>query len=183
MIQETGVVTEVKEDGVAVVTTARGEACGSCGCGGACQAPGDGPERKMIAINRAGARVGDPVLVSLASGSFLKISSLVYLLPILALVGGSYAGEKYSAQIWASGNPETVSVLTGLFAIVISLMVIRLLAGRMSQNQKYYPTIERVFNPSNCPFTGNTDRSAWSVPEEGNPPSSPFSQVLGTKGG
>jgi len=148
MMQETGVVTELKENGLASVKATEGEGCGSCGCRGACQAFGGGTERKITAINQAGATVGDQVLLTIGSGSFLKASFLVYLLPILALVVGSVVGQKYSSQIWAAANPETVSVLTGVFCLVVSFMVIRLLNTRITQSQKYYPVIEKVIDRS-----------------------------------
>jgi len=148
MMQETGVVIGLKENGFASVRASGGEACGSCGCRGACQALGGGTERKITAVNRAGAAVGDQVVVTIGSGSFLKASFIVYLLPILALVVGSYIGQKYSAQIWSAANPETVSVVTGLVCLGASFLVIRLFSSRMTQNQRYYPVIEKVIHRS-----------------------------------
>jgi sigma-E factor negative regulatory protein RseC len=158
-MQETGLVTGIKENGFASVRAVRGKLCGSCACQEACQAQGGRTERQIVAINRVGAKVGDWVLISVGSGSFLKISSIVYLLPILALVGGSYVGEKYSAKIWPAGNPETVSILTGLLCVGISLMVIRLLSGRLSQNQKNYPAIEKVLPHSPLPLIEPSERN------------------------
>lgn len=147
-MEETGIVTGLKENGFAFVRATGGEGCGSCGCRGACQALGGGTERKITAINRVGATVGDQVLISIGSGSFLKASFVIYLLPILALVIGSVIGEKYSAHIWAAGNPETVSVLTGLFCLGASFMGIRLFNRRLSQKENYYPVIEKVIHSS-----------------------------------
>jgi sigma-E factor negative regulatory protein RseC len=147
-MEELGVVTELKANGLASVRPARSEACGSCSCEGACQVLGGGGERKITAINRAGATVGDQVLLSIASGSFLKVSFVVYLLPILALVAGAILGQKYSAHLWPGGNPETVSVLTGLFCLVVSFFGIRRFNSQVSQNQTYYPVIEKVIHPS-----------------------------------
>ena len=176
MMHETGLVTRIQETGFASVTPLRGEFCGSCPCRGTCQVLGGKTERQIVAINRVGATVGDWVLVSIGAGSFLKISSIVYLLPILALVAGSYVGEKYSTQIWPAGNPETVSILTGLFCIGISLMVIRLLSGRLSQNQKYYPVIEKVLHHSLLPLIEPSERNRGTFLKKGiqllsNPPS------------
>ncbi|NIO03347.1 MAG: hypothetical protein GTN74_01690 [Proteobacteria bacterium] len=148
MIEETGIVTGLNENGFASVRVTGGEGCESCGCRGACQALGGGNERKLTAINRAGATVGDQVVIRIGSGSVLKASFIVYLVPILALLLGSFVGARYSSQIWATGNPETVSVLTGLFCLGASFMAIRLYSNRLSQNQKYYPTIEKVIGRS-----------------------------------
>jgi len=152
-MEETGLVTELKENGFALVRTVRGELCESCKSKGACHALGGSTERKVTVINRAGATVGDQVLISIGSGSFLKASFVVYLLPILALLVGSFIGERYSTQIWAAGNPETVAIVTGLFCFGASFLIIRLFDSRLRQNQKYYPVIEKVIHPSDsCPL-------------------------------
>ena len=149
MMEETGVVEDLKANGLAVVRATGGEQCGSCKCQGACQALGGGAERKITAMNQAGATVGDQVVMTIASGSFLKVSVILYLLPVLALVIGSILGQKYSAQIWSSGNPEITSVLTGLFCLVVSFGIIRFVSGHLSQSEKYYPVIQRVIPLSN----------------------------------
>jgi sigma-E factor negative regulatory protein RseC len=178
MMHETGLVTRIQKTGFASVTPLRGEFCGSCPCRGTCQVLGGKTERQIVAINRVGATVGDWVLVSIGAGSFLKISSIVYLLPILALAAGSYVGEKYSTQIWPAGNPETVSILTGLFCVGISLMIIRLFSGRLSQNHKYYPVIEKVLHHSPLPLIEPSDRNHRTLLKKGNPASIQPSLVL-----
>lgn len=178
MIHETGLVTRIQENGLALVTPLRGEFCGSCPCRGTCQVLGGRAERQIVAINRAGAQAGDCVLVSIGAGPFLKISSLVYLLPILGLVAGSYMGERYSAQIWPAGNPETVSILAGLLFVGISLMVIRLLSGRLSHNHKYYPVIEKILHHSPLPFMKPFDRNHRTLLKKGDGASIQPSLVL-----
>lgn len=150
-MEEIGVVTELGRDGLAFVRTSGGEACGSCGCKGACQALGGGADRRIAALNRAGAIVGDEVLITIGSGSFLKASFIVYVLPILALVVGSVMGQKYSTQIWAGAKPETASIVLGLFSLGACFIAIRLFKSRFSQNRGYYPVIERVIGPSEKP--------------------------------
>lgn len=178
MIHETGLVTRIQENGFASVTPLRGEVCGSCPCQGTCQALGRKTERQIVAINRAGAKAGDWVLVSIGAGSFLKISSLVYLLPILGLVAGSSMGERYSAQIWPAGNPETVSILTGLLFVGISLIIIRLFSGRLGQNHRYYPVIEKILHHSPLPFIKPFDRNHRTLLEKGDVASVQPSPVL-----
>jgi sigma-E factor negative regulatory protein RseC len=88
--------------------------------------------------------VGDRVIITIASGSFIKASLAVYLLPVLALVIGALLGETYSTQIWASASPEMVSVLTGVTCLGVSFGAIRLFSSKLSQNQRYYPVIEEI---------------------------------------
>jgi sigma-E factor negative regulatory protein RseC len=78
----------------------------------------------------------------------LKASFLVYILPVLGLVIGSVIGQRYSTEIWAGGDPETVSVLTGLFFLAVSFLSIRVFNSRFGASQKYYPVIEKVLDRS-----------------------------------
>ena len=143
-MEETGIIDQLKENGFAVVKTTGGEQCEGCKCHGACHALGGGTERKITAFNQVGATVGDRVIITIGSGSFIKASLVVYLLPVLALVIGALLGEKYSSQIWPSVSPEMVSVVTGVTCLGVSFGAIRLFTSRLSQNQRYYPIIEEI---------------------------------------
>jgi len=149
-MEETGIVEEVRENGFASVKAAGGESCASCMARGACHALGAGMERKVTAINHVGATVGDRVVLTVESGSFLKASFLVYLFPVIALVVGSILGERYSGEIWPSGDPELVAVGVGLFCLVTSFVLIRFVSNRLSEDKSYYPVIERVIPSSDA---------------------------------
>ncbi|MBW2123410.1 MAG: SoxR reducing system RseC family protein [Deltaproteobacteria bacterium] len=144
MLQEIGVVTGLKPNGFASVRATGGEGCEGCASRGVCHALGGGREREVTAVNRAGAAAGDRVLISIGSGSFLKASFVVYLVPVLALIVGSVIGKTYSASIWAGGNPDVVSILAGLVSFGACLGVIRLFSGFLRGDSRYYPVIERV---------------------------------------
>ena len=158
MIEETGVVIELKGSGMALVRAMGGATCEGCKCQAACHALGGGTERRVTAINRAGAIVGDRVLMTIGSGSFLKASFLVYLLPALSLVVGSFMGARYSSQIWPGADSEVVSVLIGLFGMGASFLVIRLFNTRLSQDRSYYPVIEEVVPSPGSSFPGHSLR-------------------------
>jgi sigma-E factor negative regulatory protein RseC len=144
VVEETGIVEELRENGLALVKAAGGESCASCKARGACHAFGGGTERRVTAVNQAGATVGDRVILSIGSGAFLKASILVYLVPVIALVIGSILGERYSGKIWPAENPEFVAAGVGLFCLVASFVVIRFANNRLSEDRRYYPMIERV---------------------------------------
>ena len=143
-MEETGIVEELRENGLALVKAAGSESCATCKARGACHAFGGGTERRVTAINQAGASVGDRVILSIESGVFLKASILVYLVPVIALVIGSLVGEHYSHEIWPAGNPELVAAVFGLLCLVVSFVVIRFANNLLSEDRRFYPVIEKV---------------------------------------
>jgi sigma-E factor negative regulatory protein RseC len=104
--------------------------------------------RKVTAINNAGATVGDRVVLTIGSGSFLKASFLVYLFPVIAIVAGSILGDRYSGGIWPSGDPEFVSAGVGLLSLIAAFVLVRFVNNRLSENKSYYPVIVRIIPSS-----------------------------------
>jgi len=144
VVEETGIVEALRENGLALVKATGGDSCATCKARGACHAFGGGTERRVTAVNRAGATVGDRVILSIGSGAFLKASFLVYLVPVIALVMGSILGERYSGSIWPAADSGLVAAGVGLFCLVVSFVVIRFVNNRLREDRRYYPVIERV---------------------------------------
>lgn len=87
MLEEIGIVIEVREHS-AVVEMARRPTCSHCGL---CKL---GAQEKMQveAENAVGARVNDRVKVSVPSPVILKSAFIVYMVPLIALFTGFFAG-------------------------------------------------------------------------------------------
>lgn len=84
---QTARVLSVFEDGTAEVLVTRESACGgNCaqcgGCGGA------GKTLTALARNPMGAKPGDNVIIETGSARVLSLAALVYLAPLLLLLGG-----------------------------------------------------------------------------------------------
>ena len=90
MVREKGIIEKVAEQ-MAVVRIQKTSACESCESRGACQMHGT-KERLIEVRNDIRAKVGDCVELSIPTQSLMGISLLVYLLPVLALILGAYAG-------------------------------------------------------------------------------------------
>ncbi len=87
-MEEKGRVVKV-DNGVAQVEMERTSACGRCGI--CLQSSGDKPI--LYAEDSLGARPGDEVLVSVESKQVLKAAFLIYLFPLVGLIGGYFLGR------------------------------------------------------------------------------------------
>ncbi|HHT84883.1 MAG: SoxR reducing system RseC family protein [Bacillota bacterium] len=104
-MQEIGTVISVKDRAV-IVEVSRKEACSTCGrCGGRLSLGGD----TMIveAVKTGNPKPGDLVVLELPDADYLRLSFLVYMLPLLSL-GLGYAGGWFlgsflgNASVWAA---------------------------------------------------------------------------------
>ncbi len=141
MASEEGVVIRVDASGT-WVKTVRSGACESCSSKASCHSMGGGQEMEVAADNPIGARVGDRVVLRMATASLLKGSFLVYMFPILLLVAGAALGEWIAR---ASGVESSVpSAVTGFGALVLGLFLMRTIARRLGEKAEYRPRISRV---------------------------------------
>ena len=121
MVNEEGIVERVAAES-AWVRIEKSGACASCSSRGACHALS---EREMLVEvgNRLGAGPGDRVELSVPSGSLLKLSVLVYFVPVLALVvGAALAGAWAESAGMAQTLPAVVGGGVGLGMTLLILL-------------------------------------------------------------
>jgi len=87
-MEEKGRVVKV-ESGMAQVEMERTSACARCGI--CLQSSGDKPI--LYVKDSLGARPGDEVLISIESKQILKTAFLIYLFPLVGLIGGYFLGQ------------------------------------------------------------------------------------------
>lgn len=139
MALEKGEVISVS-NGTALVKTSRTEACKACASRKSCQTSGQ--EMEVEAINLADAREGDTVIMSLQTSSLLKISFLLYILPVILLIVGAVAGGRVGA---AYGVNESAAAAAGGFLLfIIAFIFIVRKGNRMARKDDYRPKIIRV---------------------------------------
>jgi sigma-E factor negative regulatory protein RseC len=138
---EEGVVIRVEASGT-WVKTLRSDACESCSSQGTCHTLGGGKEMEVCALNPIGANVGDRVVLKMDTAAFLKGTFLVYLFPILLLVGGATLGEWISRS---STPPSALApILFGFGGLAFGLVLMKLIANRIVKRDDYRPRIARV---------------------------------------
>ncbi len=128
MLEEEGIVVGVKGDFVEVEAQAKA-GCGSCsarkGCGTSLVASLFPKRRhRFLARNEAGASTGDRVLIGLDEGALQSASLVLYLLPLLGLIGGALLGG-WLARSLASDDSELLSILFGVAGMTLAFAGIR----------------------------------------------------------
>ncbi len=94
---------------------------------------------EVRARNTVGAQVGDVVTISIGSGSFLKLTFLVYMVPILALVGCALCGYWLAALFKA--NKDLLVGGLGAFGLFGSFFWLKRKADKLSARQEFIPEI------------------------------------------
>lgn len=141
MVTETGVVFKSGID-TAWVRTVRTNACEHCAEKQTCQTLGGGKEMEVEALNPVGAREGDRVVLSFRSASLFKLSFLIYIFPVLAMIAGAVVGQSAGPSY---GLDESAASVIGCFlAFGAAFLLIRLIGGRISGKETYRPKIIRI---------------------------------------
>ncbi|NLC03706.1 MAG: SoxR reducing system RseC family protein [Tissierellia bacterium] len=126
-MEQVGFVRDIK-DGKVELEIKRVSGCGeNCkGCGSSC----DIPAHIITLPNKINAQIGDFVEIKGEPKKFIKYAMIVYMIPIIFLIGGIALGSNYFKGI---GNPnyELLSFVTGLVAIIISYFFVRLIDRRI----------------------------------------------------
>ncbi|MBW1695331.1 MAG: SoxR reducing system RseC family protein [Deltaproteobacteria bacterium] len=138
---EEGVVLR-KDTNTAWIKTTKTGACKDCTARGSCHTLGGGKEMEVEAINLAGARIGDRVIIGFETGSLLKASFLLYILPVLGLVGGALLGNEVGPAIGL--NPEAASAVSGFLFLFLAFLFVRQKGSRLAQKDQYRPKVIRI---------------------------------------
>jgi sigma-E factor negative regulatory protein RseC len=141
LISEPGIVKRAIGTKAWVVTT-RSEMCEACASQGACKVLGGGKEMEVEAINTAQAKPGDQVLLTLEDQSLIKLSFLVYMFPILALIAGAALGQKVGPLL--SINQELASFGLGAIAFGLAFLIVRKKDKTLEQTGSTIPRVTRI---------------------------------------
>ena len=146
MAQEQGFVDSIREDGWAEVVAERKDACDDCGAKHCCVSFGSSSEIVIKALNRAGAKAGDLVSITLSSGTVLKGAAVLYLIPIVGLMSGVLIGEGLCHRLAVSETGAALAL--GLAGLFLGLIVTALISRWMSAHNRLTPVITRIIKAS-----------------------------------
>ena len=126
-----GMVIGNEADGRARIVIDRKGACDGChsnegsGHSGSCHTCLSSSKSESLVINPVGARTGDIVRVSMESANLLKGAALLYIMPILTLIGGALVGSAESTALgWNATNATVLGAAAGLALGFIALMIL-----------------------------------------------------------
>jgi sigma-E factor negative regulatory protein RseC len=147
MIEESGRVVSIDGDD-AWVETSRRSSCGSCeakGCGTGTLSQILGRKTQQLRVkNPVGAVPGDRVVLGISETALIKGSLAVYLVPLLALLGGGLFGELMAPQLELSG--EGPAIVAALIALGLSLLWLRRFNRRVADDERFNAVILRREN-------------------------------------
>jgi sigma-E factor negative regulatory protein RseC len=149
MATEQGIVLRIDSQ-MAWVKTVRSSACEDCSAKGSCHAMGSSRDMEVKALNPTGARVGDRVVLSYETASFLKASFLIYVFPIILLIVGAALGQMLAPVV--DLTPSVLSVLLGFAFFFSALVIVKVRANKMAKKNAYQPKVIKILNHS---FLGN----------------------------
>lgn len=140
MMEETGIIVEIKVPGIATVLCRRGSMCDHCASADACRLGNDKESMLVDAMNPLGAEVGQRVKVAVSTKGFLKSSFLLYIVPLIALVIGGALGQVLGNRLVTGPDPNLLAALLGSSFLVVSLLLIKFAARALSK-ESYMPQI------------------------------------------
>ena len=127
----------------ALVESLQGGGCGNCdsenGCGSGklstlfCKEP-----RRFRVRNDANAHIGAVIQVALADGLLIRSALIVYMLPLLLLLGGAMIG---AGLINDGQNQDIYSAIGGLTGLVTGFVIAKSISMRRNTNSVAMPVI------------------------------------------
>jgi sigma-E factor negative regulatory protein RseC len=139
MITEEGIVTQIKDRERAWVKAEKNSTCKGCTAHGFCEAAKQG---EVEAVNILGAEVGDTVVLGFESASLIKVSLLLYIFPVAAMIIGAVIGVFLADDFGVSESD--LSAVFAFLSLAISFLCIRLVSNNLSQTGKYQAKIIKI---------------------------------------
>ena len=142
MIEESGRVVAL-EEGAVWVQTLRKSTCSSCSANAGC---GQGLLDKLAITSQRGnvraltdlqLAVGDEVVIGVREELVLRSAVQVYLLPLLALLGGGFVAQSLRLS-------EPLSIFLGLSALLVAGLLVRWRSLRVADDPRLQPVVMRA---------------------------------------
>ena len=145
MIEERARVVAI-EDGQLLLEAQTSSACGACavkqGCGTSVLSKWLGRKfTRFQAPNTVNARVGDEVVVGLAEDAMLKGSLMVYLLPLLAMIGAALVADSLISL--DNARRDLWVLVAAVAGFVLMLTVSRRLLSTRGSRKALTPVVLR----------------------------------------
>ena len=133
------------EDTAAIVRIRRHSACSKCHnkCHLAGASTHETDEIEVRVDNVIGAREGQRVILTMKEQSLVYASLIIYLLPLLALIGGYFVGIKLGSVLTGQAG-EQAGIIGSLIFFGLSLGLVRFLDYLLSSNKDYHPRITKI---------------------------------------
>lgn len=127
----------------AEVAADRKKGCGGCGeAKSTCHSCLTATRSTARALNKAGAKAGDLVLLSMESSAVFKYAALVYFIPVLGLMIGALAGFNLGAGLPLS--PDASTIIFGIIGLAAGFFLLTMISKRIGTGKYSGPVIRNV---------------------------------------
>jgi len=134
MIEEFGTVIALRDGGrIALVQCHKQSACDACQAASVCH-PGNGKLREVEARNDARALEHDRVRLATTTRNFLRSSFILYILPVLGMLGGAGSGYQLGRAGFLTLDPELLMALSAITGMVVVFGLIYYLTRRLKRD-------------------------------------------------
>lgn len=134
---ECGIVVQ-EEKGKILVESEPAGFCVSCAARGSCTMSETSQKRRLWMDNILGATNGDQVTFGIQEGSMVVVSVVIYLTPVLFVIGGAILG---SQLIGFLSDSDLKAALGGLIGLLISFGIIWLFSRLFSKKKSFKPQL------------------------------------------
>ena len=146
MISERGIVEKI-DNQKAIVRVTKSSACAHCGSRDSCNIS----DRDMLVevANDLKAAVGDSVEISVPEGTLLKLSVLIYLFPIIALMVGAFLGNFLAESFHI--NQSLSAVTGGGILLIIAFCGLKFYERTKKSGEGHSPRMTRILTSGASP--------------------------------
>ncbi len=143
-MRENGIVVETYGE-FAKVEASRSASCEGCASKDTCK-PNSNTSMIIEVINPINARVGDRICFEVEASALLKSTFAIYLMPVIFLLIGAWAGGEISKIYSLFKREEILSVISGTIFFLVSVFILISLNRYFSKNKRYKPMIKEILS-------------------------------------
>ncbi len=141
-MREEGIVIDTYGE-FAKVEARRSASCEGCASKDTCK-PNSNTSMIIEVINPINARVGDRICFEVEASALLKSTFVIYLMPVIFLLIGAWAGGEISKIYPLFKKEEILSVISGSLFFLVSGFILISLNRYFSKNKRYKPMIKEI---------------------------------------
>lgn len=147
-----GQVMDLKEENKAIVKVRPNLSCENCGrCGGFFGDPEKRQDQLVEVLNPIGAGKGQLVRLEARPTEVLMAAFMLYLLPLVALLIGLFAGRSVALSQGLSGSADIWGLVTGLVFMVLLFLVLRMHERNLAKGRRFKAVIAAVVSEDEIP--------------------------------
>ncbi len=152
-MEQYGQVVDLMGEQKALVRVRQHLSCAGCGkCGGSFFGdPSKRLENLVEVLNPIGAARGELVRLEARTSEMLLAAFLLYIVPLLGLLAGLFAGRHAAAAQGLPGNPDLWGAIVGFLLMVTIFLVLRAKDTQFARGRRFKAVITAVVDEADIP--------------------------------